>query len=45
MPDGFGYYTDHAIFFGFSVIAIASCLWWLGSYLDQRRNPVKQPDE
>ena len=37
MPDRFGYYANHAIFFGPSVIVIASCLGWIGAYLDKRR--------
>ena len=37
IPDGYGYYADHAMFFGPSVIVIALGLWWLGSYFDGRR--------
>ena len=38
MTSRFGYYADHAIFFGWSVLIIALGLWWLGSRLDRRRS-------
>jgi len=37
MPDTLGYYGDHAVFFGVSVLIIAACLGWLGHALDRRR--------
>ena len=37
MPDSLGYYADHAVFFGCSVLVIAAALWWLGRYLDRKR--------
>ena len=37
MPDSLGYYADHAVFFGCSVLAIAALLWWIGYLLDRRR--------
>jgi hypothetical protein len=37
MPDTFGYYGNHAIFFGLSVALIAAALFWLGSLIDRRR--------
>ena len=37
MPDSLGYYADHAVFFGCSVLVIAAGLWWLGRYLDRKR--------
>jgi hypothetical protein len=36
MPDSFGYYGDHAVYFGTSVLIISAALWWLGSWTDQR---------
>jgi hypothetical protein len=36
MPDSFGYYGDHAVYFGTSVLIIGSFLWWLGSWTDRR---------
>ena len=36
MPDSFGYYGDHAVFFGTSVLIIGAFLWWLGSRADRR---------
>ena len=37
MPDSFGYYGNHALFFGTSVAMIAAFLWWVGTVLDRRR--------
>ena len=37
MPDSFGYYGNHAIYFAVSVAVIAGMLWWLGTYFDRRR--------
>lgn len=37
MPDGYGYYGDHAIFFAVSVALIAAVLYGLGTVLDRRR--------
>lgn len=49
IPDRFGYYGDHAVFFGLSALAIAIVLWGLGSFLDRRRAARKsthlRPDE
>ena len=41
MPDSFGYYGDHALFFGISVAVIAAFLWWVGAVLDRRRTARK----
>ena len=37
MPDSLGYYGNHAVFFGCSVLVIAAALWWLGRRLDRAR--------
>ena len=37
IPDGHGYYADHAIFFGTSVAAIALVLFLLGAAIDRKR--------
>jgi hypothetical protein len=37
MPDGHGYYGDHAIFFSISVALIAAVLYAVGAVLDRRR--------
>ena len=36
LPDGFGYYVDHAIFFWISVAIIALVLFALGYLIDRR---------
>jgi hypothetical protein len=36
LPDGHGYYLNHAIFFSVSVVLIAVCLFGLGAMLDRR---------
>ena len=36
MPDSFGYYGDHAVYFGTSVLIIGILLSWLGSWVDRR---------
>ena len=41
VPDRFGYYGDHAVFFWISAIAIAAVLWWMGGILDRRRSRPK----
>ena len=42
MPDSFGYYGDHAIFFGISVVIICAVLCWLGSRIDRRSSRKRQ---
>ena len=37
MPDRYGYYGDHAVYFGISALIIALMLWLLGSWIDGRR--------
>jgi hypothetical protein len=37
MPDRFGYYGNHAVFFGVTALVIASLLWLLGALMDRRR--------
>lgn len=37
MPDSFGYYGDHTVYFAISVALIAVGLWWLGGWFDRRR--------
>lgn len=37
MPNSFGYYANHTIFFVGSVAAIAAALRWIGSMLDRKR--------
>lgn len=44
MPDSLGYYADHAVYFGVSVLVIAAALWWLGAWFDRRRSPAKTVD-
>ena len=41
VPDRFGYYCDHAVFFWISAVAIAAVLWWIGGILDRRRSRSK----
>jgi hypothetical protein len=36
MPDSLGYYGDHAVYFGTSVLIIAGLLWWLGAWIDRQ---------
>lgn len=36
MPQKWGYYGDHGIFFWVSVISIASGLWLIGAFVDRR---------
>lgn len=36
LPDRFGYYLDHAVFFAPSVLLIAAGLWRLGRAIDRR---------
>jgi hypothetical protein len=38
MPDQFGYYGNHTLFYGVSVFLLATGLWLLGSWLDSRRS-------
>jgi hypothetical protein len=38
MPDRFGYYGDHAVFFAASVLVLAALLWIVGAAIDRRRN-------
>jgi len=38
MPDRFGYYSDHAVFFAASVLVLAALLWIVGAAIDRRRN-------
>jgi hypothetical protein len=44
MPDGHGYYGDHAIFFSVSVLIMAVLLYVLGGYIDRliRQSPTDQ---
>ena len=35
LPDGFGYYGDHAIFYAPSVLLIAVVFWYLGRRIDR----------
>ncbi len=44
MPSSFGYYLDHAIFYGVSVLVIAVSLCWFGSWLDRRRGLRQEQD-
>ena len=37
IPDRWGYYPDHAIFFGVSVAVITTALFALGLWIDRRR--------
>ena len=37
MPDSLGYYVNHAVFFGCSVLLITGALWWFGRWLDRKR--------
>lgn len=37
LPDGYGYYGDHAIFFTISVALIAAVLFVIGALIDRRR--------
>jgi hypothetical protein len=37
IPEGHGYYGDHAIFFAVSVALIAAILYAIGALLDRRR--------
>ncbi|MBR1156276.1 hypothetical protein [Bradyrhizobium sp. JYMT SZCCT0428] len=37
MPDKFGYYGNHAVFFAVSVIIIALLLWIVGAAIDRHR--------
>lgn len=37
IPDGWGYYADHAIFFAISVAVLASVLFLLGRFIDAWR--------
>jgi hypothetical protein len=37
LPDGFGYYGNHALFYVPSVLLIAVALWYLGRRIDRRR--------
>lgn len=43
MPEGLGYYANHAIFFGCSVLLIAAAFWWLGRSLDGLRRARRKP--
>jgi hypothetical protein len=45
MPDSFGYFGNHAFFFGLSVAVIAAALWWLGRILDRRRTRLTGPSQ
>jgi hypothetical protein len=45
MPDAFGYYGNHAVFFGASVVTIAAGLWWLGRWFDRRRAARSAPEQ
>lgn len=38
MPDGYGYYGDHAIFFTISAAIIAAILFVIGALIDRRLN-------
>lgn len=38
MPDGHGYYGDHAIFFSLSVLTLAIMLYAIGAAIDRRRS-------
>jgi hypothetical protein len=38
MPDRFGYYGNHAVFFAASVLVVAALLWIVGAAIDRRRN-------
>lgn len=42
MPDKFGYYGDHAVFFGVSALVMASLLWLLGARMDRRRAAARK---
>jgi hypothetical protein len=37
IPNSYGYYYDHAVFFGISVSLIAGALFLLGRLIDRRR--------
>jgi hypothetical protein len=39
MPEGFGYYGNHAIFFSISVGVIATCLFLIGRWIDRLSTP------
>ena len=39
MPDRFGYYGNHAVFFAASVLVVAALLWIVGAAIDR-----PQPD-
>jgi hypothetical protein len=38
MPERFGYYGNHAVFFAAGVLVVASLLWIVGAAIDRRRN-------
>ena len=40
MPDGFGYYGNHALFYVPSVFLVSGILWQLGAVIDRRRSPT-----
>jgi hypothetical protein len=42
MPESLGYYGNHAVFFGVSVLVIAALLWAVGRFFDRRRSGRKQ---
>jgi hypothetical protein len=41
MPDRFGYYGNHAVFFAVSVLVIATLLWIVGAAIDRHRDRAK----
>jgi hypothetical protein len=42
LPDRFGYFGDHAVFYFPSVIVVAALLWRLGAGIDRRRAAARR---